>query len=89
MHAIVLKYLEEVARRGSIRKASRALNVASSAINRQILKLEEELGTPLFQRLPAGMRLTPAGEPPTFTVGRPRASRSRIADLADAETANR
>ncbi len=62
MHAIVLKYLEEVARRGSIRKASRALNVASSAINRQILKLEEELGTPLFQRLPAGMRLTPAGE---------------------------
>ena len=62
MHAIVLKYLEEVARRGSIRKASRALNVASSAINRQILKLEDELGTPLFQRLPAGMRLTPAGE---------------------------
>ncbi len=62
MHAVVLKYLEEVARRGSIRKASRALNVASSAINRQILKLEEEIGTPLFQRLPAGMRLTPAGE---------------------------
>jgi len=62
MHAIVLKYLEEVARRGSIRKASRALNVASSAINRQILKLEQEIGTPLFQRLPAGMRLTPAGD---------------------------
>ena len=41
MHAIVLKYLEEVARRGSIRKASRTLNVASSAINRQILKLEQ------------------------------------------------
>lgn len=62
MHAVVLKYLEEVARRGSIRKASRSLNVASSAINRQILKLEQEIGTPLFQRLPSGMRLTPAGE---------------------------
>lgn len=62
MHAVVLKYLEEVARRGSIRKASRALNVASSAINRQILKLEQEIGAPLFQRLPAGVRLTPAGE---------------------------
>lgn len=62
MHAVVLKYLEEVARRGSIRKASRTLNVASSAINRQILKLEQEIGAPLFQRLPSGMRLTPAGE---------------------------
>ena len=62
MHAIVLKYFAEVARCGSIRKASDALNVASSAVNRQILKLEDELGVPLFERLPGGVRLTPAGE---------------------------
>ena len=62
MHAIVLRYFSEVARCGSIRKASDALNVASSAVNRQILKLEDALGMPLFERLPGGVRLTPAGE---------------------------
>lgn len=62
MHATVLKYFVEVARCGSIRKAAQNLFVASSAVNRQILKLEEELGTELFDRLPNGIRLTPAGE---------------------------
>jgi DNA-binding transcriptional LysR family regulator len=62
MHAAVLRYLNEVARRGSIRRAAEALNVASSAINRQILKLEADLGVRLFDRMPDGMRLTPAGE---------------------------
>ncbi len=62
MHAHVLRYLEEVVRRGSIRKAAEALNVASSAVNRQILKLEATLGAPLFERRTGGVRLTPAGE---------------------------
>ena len=62
MHAAVLRYLQEVARRGSIRKAADTLHVASSAINRQILKLEAELGVRLFDRMPDGMRLTPAGD---------------------------
>lgn len=62
MHAIVLRYFSEVARCGSIRQAAKELYVASSAINRHILRLEEELGTPLFDRLPNGMRLNPAGE---------------------------
>lgn len=56
------KYLDEVARCGSIRKAAGRLNVASSAINRQILALEQELGTPLFHRLPRKLVLTAAGE---------------------------
>jgi DNA-binding transcriptional LysR family regulator len=51
-----------VARQGSIRQAAEALHVASSAVNRQILKLEEEIGTPLFERLRSGVRLTSAGE---------------------------
>ncbi len=36
--------------------------MSSSAINRQILALEEEFGVPLFERLPRGLRLTAAGE---------------------------
>ena len=40
LHSRLLKYLDEVARLGSIRKAALRLNVASSAINRQILALE-------------------------------------------------
>jgi DNA-binding transcriptional LysR family regulator len=31
-------------------------------VNRQILRLEEELGTELFDRVPSGMRLNAAGE---------------------------
>ena len=62
MHAIVLKYFVEVARCGSVRKASEKLFVAASAVNRQILNLEEELGVELFDRLPNGLRLNPAGE---------------------------
>ena len=57
-----LIYVEAVARHGSIRKASEALNVASSALNRQILDLEKDLGSALFERLPRGVRLTAAGE---------------------------
>ncbi|MCU0906630.1 MAG: LysR family transcriptional regulator [Rhodobacteraceae bacterium] len=57
-----LLYLDMAARYGSIRKAAERLNVASSAVNRQLLLLEEELGVPLFERLPRGIRPTTAGE---------------------------
>lgn len=62
MHAVVLKYFLEVARCSSIRKAAENLFVASSAVNRQILRLEDELGTELFDRVPTGIRLNAAGE---------------------------
>ncbi|NRQ38843.1 LysR family transcriptional regulator [Nonomuraea sp. NN258] len=62
LHSRLLQYLDEVARYGSIRAAGARLHVAPSAINRQILMLEEQLGEPLFERLPRGMRPTPAGE---------------------------
>jgi DNA-binding transcriptional LysR family regulator len=58
----LLAYVDAAARYGSIRKAADALNVASSALNRQILDLEADLGSALFERLPRGVRLTAAGE---------------------------
>jgi DNA-binding transcriptional LysR family regulator len=55
-------YFDAVRRAGTIREAARRLNVASSAVNRQILKLETEIGAQLFERLPTGLWLTAAGE---------------------------
>ncbi len=62
MHSRVLRYLDEVVRSGSIRKAAEKLHVAPTAISRQILELEQSLGTPLFERIHKRLRLTPLGE---------------------------
>jgi len=62
LHSRMLRYLDAVARCGSIRKAASQLNVASSAVNRQILALEDELGTPVFERMSRRLRLTASGE---------------------------
>src|SRR5690606_20481895 len=51
----------EVVRRGSITHAAKHLHVTVSAVSRQILTLEETLGTSLFDRLPRGMRPSLAG----------------------------
>ncbi len=58
----ILTYVDAVARNGSIRAAAVALNMASSALNRRILDIEQELGCNLFERLPRGVRPTAAGE---------------------------
>jgi DNA-binding transcriptional LysR family regulator len=61
LHSRMLKFLDEVERAGSIRRASTRLNVASSSINRQIIALEQEIGMPLFERLNNRLRLTESG----------------------------
>jgi len=61
-HLRIMRYVDEVGRSGSIRKAAEQLNVTASAVNRRIMDLEEELGTPLFERRARGVRLTAAGE---------------------------
>jgi DNA-binding transcriptional LysR family regulator len=61
-HLRILRYVDEVARTGSIRKAADHLNVTASAVNRRIADLEDELGMQLFERRPRGVRLTSAGE---------------------------
>src|SRR5689334_12944771 len=62
VHLIALRYFGETVRQGSMRQAAEALHVSGSAINRQILKLEDQLQCKLFERLPEGVRLTAAGE---------------------------
>jgi DNA-binding transcriptional LysR family regulator len=57
-----LLYFQQAVKDGSIRKAADRLQVASSAVNRQLLQLEAELGVELFERLPRGIRATAAGE---------------------------
>jgi DNA-binding transcriptional LysR family regulator len=62
IHARSLHYFDMIRRCSSIREAARRLHVASSAVNRQLLQLEEEIGSPLFERMSTGLKLTPAGE---------------------------
>jgi len=71
-----LRFVDVVAREGSIRKAADKLAITSTALNRRILQIEDEIGQPLFERLPGGVRLNTAGEIFVQHV------RSQFADLA-------
>jgi DNA-binding transcriptional LysR family regulator len=57
-----LRFIEAIARAGSIRGAAEGLAITSTALNRRLLALEEELGVQVFERLPRGVRLSTAGE---------------------------
>ena len=57
-----LEILQAIAETGSFTASGRKLNVSQSAISRQILLLEEELGEPLFLRVGRQVRMTPAAE---------------------------
>ncbi|KQV41726.1 MULTISPECIES: LysR family transcriptional regulator [unclassified Rhizobium] len=77
-----LLYFDRVASTGSIQAAARAQNIAASAIDRQIIGLEERLGVKLFDRMPKGMRLTAAGEALVRLVHRWRAEeRNAVAEI--------
>ncbi|KFD22537.1 transcriptional regulator [Tatumella ptyseos ATCC 33301] len=57
-----IKYLFEAVRLKSVRAAADYLNVAPSAVSRQISQLEQELFTPLIERHRRGINPTEAGE---------------------------
>jgi DNA-binding transcriptional LysR family regulator len=57
-----LRILVEVANRGSFSAAADALSYTQSAVSQQVAALEAETGVTLLERLPRGVRLTPAGE---------------------------
>jgi len=80
------RYVDEVARVGSIRKAADRLAITSTALNRRILAMEEDLGTPIFERTAQGVCLSVAGELFIHHVRRELSDmervRSQIADLS-------
>jgi molybdate transport repressor ModE-like protein len=57
-----LRFLREVAERGTVTAAAEALAYTPSAISQQISILEEEIGTPLLERQGRNVALTPAGK---------------------------
>ena len=57
-----LEILQAIAETGSFTACGKKLHVSQSAISRQILLLEEELGEPLFLRVGRQVRMTPAAE---------------------------
>ena len=57
-----MKHALEVAKSGSLSKASEVLLIAAPNISRSIKELEADLGITIFERTQNGMRLTPDGE---------------------------
>ena len=57
-----LEYMVQIAEKQNISRAAEKLFLTQSALNQQLLKLEKQLGTPLFYRSRSQCRPTPAGE---------------------------
>lgn len=62
MNILHMKYAYEVAKAGSLSKASEVLLIAVPNISRSIKELEADLNITIFDRTTKGMRLTPEGE---------------------------
>ncbi len=85
-HLRTFRYIDAIARAGSIRGAADSLAITPSALNRRLLAFEDDLGVPIFERLANGVRLSTAGEILIHHVRTQLADmekvHSRIADLS-------
>lgn len=61
-HLEKLKYFYQIAKLGSMRKASQTLFITQPSLTKSIKNLEEALGFTLFNRLPTGIKLTDQGK---------------------------
>ena len=61
-HAHFFRHFLAVVNEGSLTAAAQKVAVTQSALTKSIRKLEQELGTPLFERLPRGTALTIYGK---------------------------
>src|SRR5271155_598790 len=81
-----LRVFVEVAKHGSFSAAADALSYTQSAVSQQIAALESETGVNLIERLPRGVRLTPAGrvllEHAEGIVARLHAAEAELAAIA-------
>ncbi len=82
----IYRYIDVIARTGSIRQAAEHLSITPSALNRRVIALEQELGVDVFERLGRGVRLSTAGELLIDAMRKHLAEaetlKSRIADLS-------
>lgn len=78
MNILHMKYAAQVAKDGSINKASETLLIAQPNLSRAIKDLEADLGITIFVRSAKGMELTPDGEE---FIGYARAILSQIEDV--------
>jgi DNA-binding transcriptional LysR family regulator len=72
-----IQYFVAVAEEGHVGRAASALRIAQPAVSRQIRRLEDELGAPLFVRTPRGMKLSDAGQ---VFLGHARGILERVRD---------
>ena len=79
LHVFVL-----VARLGSVTRAARELFISQPAVSSHLRAIEEQYGTPLFERSPQGMRLTEAGQVVLDYAGRLFALKDEILSAVDA-----
>ena len=84
----LLENIVAIADEKSITRAAEKRYITQSALNQQLQKLEEELGTPLFHRARSNWRPTPAGEAYLAAARQMLALKGdaykRIADCAEA-----
>lgn len=85
-HLTTYRFIDIVARTGSIRSAAQKVHQTPSAVQRRIQSYEDELGFPIFERSTTGVRLTSAGELVIQHIREMLAEterlKSRVADLA-------
>lgn len=76
-----INYLLAVVEEGSFTRAAQLLSVAQPSLSQQVRALEQELGGPLLERMPNGVRLTAAGR---AFLPEARAAASHAARAAEA-----
>lgn len=62
MESKQIEYILKIAEKNNITKAANELFISQPALNQQLIRLEKELGTPLFHRSRSNWHLTQAGE---------------------------